>query len=275
MVVAGLAGSAAVWGDSEAVLDRYTSIPQRNAFALKPPPPPPEPVKPAPSPPAITLKLTAIVSLPPTKKAILLVSQPGKPPESKVLAENQAENGVEVKSINPETGSVKVAVNGEESELNFDKDGVKPTLGAALSSAPAPPPAPVSASALFASAANGKPSTAIGPASGASLASYLQQASKVASSSAGSPPPVASLGYGGVPGGLPNPIAGQTFRFDGGATTPAAQQKWPPEEPVTHEQSIIHMEILRELQRTGKMALPPLPPTMMTPPDLMPPVAAP
>jgi hypothetical protein len=270
VVIAGLAGVAAAWANSDAVLDRYTSIPQRNAFALKPAPPPPEPVRPVAPPPAITLKLTAIISLAPTKKAILLVSQPGKPPESKVLAENQLESGVEVKDINAEAGTVKVMVNGEETDLNFDKDGIKPTFTAAASAGPVAGVAPVSATSLFANAANGKATPPIGAASGNSLSSFLKQASSAASSGAGTLAPIATHGYGGYGGGvggMPSPISGQAFRFDGNAATAAPQPKWPPEQQVSQEQSIIHMEILRELQRSGKMSLPPLPPTVMSQPQ--------
>jgi hypothetical protein len=263
-LAAGLAwlATADARANQDAVLDRFTSIPQRNAFGLKPPAPV-VPVEVKAPPPAVTVQLTGIITLLSNKKAILVVNQQGKAPESKVMAENQSEGVVEVKEINAEAGTVKLVVSGNEVELNFEKNGVKPPSGAAPGN-PALAGAGSTATALFSGAATAKTDDkSIGsPAQAGSLASFLRQASATSSTKANTLTPM-----GGVPGmgGVGSPIAGQAFRFDGAANAGQLQPKWPPETPVTREESEIYIEIARELNKNSKIPMPPMPPTAINP----------
>ena len=268
---AGVALSAA----PDAAVDRFAGIPDRNAFGLRPPPPPPPPPKVEPPPPAVKVQITGLLDFKVRKTAILLVTEMGKNPVSVVLGENESEGPVTVKSIDAENGKIRIALNQTDTELDIEKDGVKPTaaggkadfqMGGPVETTPRP-----SASQIFAGVASSN-APAVPAVGRGNLASYLRQASEGASkSSAHAPAPI----FGGV-GGLPHGgLAGaHTFRFDGPPTTGPTQPNWPPEQPVSYEESIIHMELLRTLKETGKMELPPLPPTMLTPghEEEMPPV---
>jgi hypothetical protein len=76
-------------------------------------------------PPKITLtgittilgKKVTFLTVPPTK--------PGAAPESVMLAEGQAQNEIEVKTIDEKAGVVQVVNHGEPETLDFDKDGAK------------------------------------------------------------------------------------------------------------------------------------------------------
>jgi hypothetical protein len=96
-------------------------------------------------PPKITLTgITTILG----KKVTFLTTppvKPGTPPESVMLAEGQAQNEIEVKSIDEKAGVVQVINHGEPETLDFEKNGAKPsgpapgtplTLPAPIPSAP-------------------------------------------------------------------------------------------------------------------------------------------
>ncbi|MCX8156141.1 MAG: hypothetical protein N3J91_06825 [Verrucomicrobiae bacterium] len=270
-----LAGGLTLPAANDPVMDRFAGIPDRNAFGLRPPPPPPPPPKPEPPPPAIKVQITGLLDFKVRKTAILLVSELGKNPVSIVLGENESEGPVTVKSIDAENGKIRIALNNTDTELDIEKDGVKPLagsgkadfqIGGPVEQTPRP-----SASQLFAGVASaGAP--AVPAVDRNNLAAYLRQASEGASKSAASAPAPLFGGAGGSPyGGL---AGSHTFRFDGPPTSGPTQPNWPPEQPVSYEESIIHMELLRTIKDTGKVELPPLPPTILTPghEEEMPPV---
>lgn len=248
------------------VMDRFAGIPDRNAFGLRPPPPPPPPPKPEPPPPAVKVQITGLLDFKVRKTAILLVTELGKNPVSVVLGENESEGPVTVKSIDAENGKIRIALNNADTELDIEKDGIKPTasggkadfqMGGPVEPAPRP-----SASQIFAGVASAN-APAVPTVDRGNLASFLRQASEGASKSAAHAPAPLFGGVGGLP---PAGLAGShTFRFDGPPTSGPTQPNWPPEQAVSYEESIIHMELLRTLKETGKMELPPLPPTILTP----------
>ncbi len=108
---------------AESQEERYNTISQRNAFGLKPPPEPPPP--PPPPAPTTTVKLTGIIKLNNNRRAVLLIQEQGKQPESKVLTEQQTSGPVEVLAIDPDEGTVKIKNGDQEVTLNMVKDGVK------------------------------------------------------------------------------------------------------------------------------------------------------
>lgn len=140
---AGYAASAERSEDSP-----YNAIIERNIFNLHPPPPlvrPEDMVKKTPPP---DIKLTGITTIVGRKVAFLTIPpmKPGSPPESMMLAEGQAQNDIEVKSIDEKAGVVEVSNHGEIQPLDFDHNGVKPTGAPPPSGGPGPgnfpPPAP-------------------------------------------------------------------------------------------------------------------------------------
>jgi len=115
----------------------YNAIVERNVFNLHAPPPavnPADLVKKTP-PPNVTLtgittilgKKVTFLTAPPTK--------PGSPPDAMMLAEGQAQDDIEVKSIDEKAGVVQIINHGEPETLDFEHNGAK------TSSAPAGAPA--------------------------------------------------------------------------------------------------------------------------------------
>lgn len=270
------AGMAALQaGAAEPVMDRFAGIPDRNAFGLRPPPPPAPPPKPEPPPPALKVQVTGLLDFKVRKTAILLVTESGQNPVSMVLGENESQGPITVKSIDAENGKIRILLNNTDTELDFEKDGIKPTASGGKAEfqlgGPAEPAPRPSASQIFAGAASANAPTVPNVNRG-QLASFLRQASETANkSAANAPAPLFGGGLGHNPAGL---AGSHTFRFDGNPTAGPTQPNWPPEQPVSYEESIIHIEILRTLKETGKMELPPLPPTILTPghDEEMPPV---
>ncbi|MGC8744738.1 MAG: hypothetical protein ACP5T0_12735 [Verrucomicrobiia bacterium] len=125
-------------GFAEMDANKYSAIPQRNAFNLREPEPPKPPEQP---PPPITVKLTGITTLLDTKRAFLLVEEQGKKPESKMLREGEKDGAVEVVQIDEVAGTVKIINSGKEMTLDFKKDGIKPPTAPAVPTTPpnAPP----------------------------------------------------------------------------------------------------------------------------------------
>ena len=129
----------AITPDSSA--DRYKSIPDQNAFRLKPPPPV-EPQTPALA-PLPKLILTGITTILGNKRVLLkalpATNAPGQQAkeESLILTEGQREGNVEVLNIDENAGSVRVNNSGTIMTLTFEKDGAK-----LQSPPPLPPGAP-------------------------------------------------------------------------------------------------------------------------------------
>jgi hypothetical protein len=124
-----LGASAIVVTSFGAAENPYSAIVERNVFNLHPPPPPLNPadlIKKTP-PPKITLTgITTILG----KKVTFLTIPPAKPgaaPESVMLAEGQAQNEIEVKSIDEKAGVVQVVNHGDPQTLDFEHDGSKIT----------------------------------------------------------------------------------------------------------------------------------------------------
>jgi hypothetical protein len=129
--------------------NRYDSIVERNVFNLHPAPPPVNPadlIKRTP-PPKITF--TGITTILGKKLALLTfpVSKPNTPPVSVMLAEGQAQDEIEVKSIDEKAGVVQIINHGEPQTLDFEHDAPKgsgpmPGTAPAPTALPAPTPAP-------------------------------------------------------------------------------------------------------------------------------------
>jgi hypothetical protein len=227
----------------------YRAIVDRNVFGLKSPPPPPDPEANKPPPPKITP--TGITTIFGNKRALFKVQMPARPPEpakeqSFILTEGQREGQIEVLEIDEKLGSIKFNNFGTVVTLTLEKDGAKlpNTPPAALP----PPGVPVPAGfAPPAAAANpytppGGTVTTIGGSS-AGLKSIPTRTLRL---------PSAPGGVGGVGGVTPQ-------------TTAPGQQ-------LTHEEQVILMEVERERtkQAVANGALPPLPPTELTPPGSTP-----
>jgi hypothetical protein len=121
--------------------ERYSDIPERNVFGLKPADSEPDsgPAKTAPP----KILLTGITTVLSNKLALLkalLPTAPGTPAKEKplMLAEGQRDGSIQVLQINEKTGSVRVNDSGTVMTLTFAKDGVKPTAGAAPGTASSP-----------------------------------------------------------------------------------------------------------------------------------------
>jgi hypothetical protein len=146
-----LLGASAIVLTSFGVTENpYNAIVERNVFNLHPPPPPVNPadlIKKTP-PPKITL--TGITTILGQKKTFLTYppTKPNTPPNSVMLAEGQAQDEIEVKSIDEKAGVVQIVNHGEPQTLDFEHDGAKPSgppsgmpAGSPMSF-PAPVPAP-------------------------------------------------------------------------------------------------------------------------------------
>ena len=117
----------------------YNAIIERNVFNLHPPPPPVNPadlVKKAPPPKVL---MTGISTLSGRKVVFLTLPplKPGGPPELLTLAEGQAQDEIEVKSIDDKAGVVQIVNHGEPQPLDFEHDSPKPT-GAPPGAIPSP-----------------------------------------------------------------------------------------------------------------------------------------
>ena len=133
-----------------ATVNPYNSIVERNVFNLHPPPPPINPadlIKKTPPPKILLTGITTILGL---KKAFLTypATKPNSPPNSVSLAEGQAQDEIEVKSIDENARVVQVINHGEPQTLDFENNGAKPSgppPGMNITSPmslPAPVPAP-------------------------------------------------------------------------------------------------------------------------------------
>ncbi len=134
----------------------YQVILTRNAFGLKPVPVV-EPAKPDEGPPP-NIKLTGLIGITIPKKAMLVVTPAGKG-NPLYLTVNEGEYSedslLQVVEIDELAGSVKIAMNGKTSVLDFVNNGIKN----AVAPAPIPtgvPPVPGTAVQLGSSVQSGK-----------------------------------------------------------------------------------------------------------------------
>jgi len=124
-----LSASAIVIIPSRAAENPYSPIVERNVFNLRPPPPPINPADLVQKKPAPKITLTGITTIL-GKKVTFLTTPPTKPgaaPEAIMLAEGQAQNEIEVKSIDEKAGVVQVVNHGEPETLDFETNGAKPS----------------------------------------------------------------------------------------------------------------------------------------------------
>ena len=274
MLVTGLllGGMGVSWGNMD---DRFGSIKQRNMFGLREPPPV-QNTAPPPPPPSTSVKLTGITCLFSIKKAILQVTEQGKPADSKIISEGSREGSVEVVEVNSEAGTVKIINNGQEVTLSFEKDGVKPTAG--------PPPAP----GMLAPPPPGLPLPGIpvGSPMPAAPQTSIPGAYNIPGLGGRSIPgstTVTPTGSGYIPGaygnpivsgagGVSSPVNGVAFRFDGsGSATPTLRDSTyvSPDTVIDREQQKILMEVNNKVyeqqqQNPGKSRVPPPPPLPQT-----------
>ena len=231
----------------------YAGIVDRNVFGLKPPPPPPDPEASKPPPPKITLQgITTILG---RKLVLMKVVVPPAKPGGKTeevpltLSVGQKSEDVEVLEIH-ETDPAWVKVNdyGTITNLNFKDNGVNLATAAPPGTPPAggprpgvPPPSPVPA------AGGG-----YAPNPGAYQGRTIPRTSRMSpGGGAAYNPGTAAPNYGGA--AAPNtysalPTAPVTTTSPGtvalnGLGAPASSiqpsRNWPPETPMTPEQSAI------------------------------------
>lgn len=141
-VLLGAASKAAV---ADTTSRPYDGIVERNVFNLHPPAPVVNPADLIPKTPPPKITLTGITTILGRKLTFLTTpgSKPGALPESVALAEGQAQNDIEVKTIDEKAGIVKVINHGESQTLDFEHDGAKPSgppAGAAPNATMFPPP---------------------------------------------------------------------------------------------------------------------------------------
>jgi hypothetical protein len=120
----------------------YRGIIDRNVFALKEIPPPPPPNPDANKPPAPPIQLVGITTLLGTPRAFLSVQLPAKGQEpakalSLMLTENQRDGEVECIKIDVENKTVLVSNYGSQTNLSFEKNGVKGSSSGGSGPAPA------------------------------------------------------------------------------------------------------------------------------------------
>jgi hypothetical protein len=284
----------------------YEPIVERNPFGLKPPPPPPtnEPPPPPPA-PAITVKLTGIISFLSGKKALLEITEPGgKNVKKPIMLEGERQDAIEVISIDVEHNLVKIKNAGVETNLTFEKIETAKAAPAGAPAAPgfvppgaprtfpaplgtpgaAPQPTLINPSASAGGAASGSGRNAIvtmgggggaatpAPAYGATPAAY-GGAAGYPGSTAGAATPSYNSGYPGVS------AAGAA----GAAATDASGLRQIPSRQIRTDipsptatskpMSVQDSQLLLELNRQANeiraqqtgRQLPPLPPTRFTP----------
>ena len=107
----------------------YEGIAERNVFHLHPPPLQPPMDIGSFRPPLPKITLAGTTSILGKKLALLTMpaAQPNALPESMMLAEGQAQEGIEIREIDEKAGIVKIINHGEPQTLDFDHDGAKPS----------------------------------------------------------------------------------------------------------------------------------------------------
>lgn len=238
----------------------YRVISEKNAFRLVPPPPPPPPVSTVPKEPPTNVKFmgTSGVGKEITAWFAIDKKDPKNPAPIYVsLAPGQRESaagmgGLELVELNDAEGSAKIRYNDEQRIVSIEK---APKTGGPAGPGPIPgqPMIPTFGGAPF----NPVPSA---PAASA-LANPV--GGQVNSSALAVPPP--SLPVNTLQG-----IPTRTMR-SGALANPTPE---PTARPLTYEESVVNMEVLREMTKKQVNAgqLPPLPPTPLTPSQAVPPV---
>jgi hypothetical protein len=231
----------------------YQEIVVRNVFALTNPPPPPDPAATKPPPPKITLTgITTILGKPRALMKVLIPAKPGTKQEEQsfILAVGQRDGDIEVLEIDDKAGIVKVNDFGTITNLSFENNGVKlasgPPLG--IPGAGGLPPGMPGAGGLPNA---GQPRTMPG------------RPMRLNPSGAA----VSPTSYGGMPtytadGSAPASATPGTVALGGlgtSASTPRAQQNWPPETPMTPEQATI-MEAAHAIKNQKAISQGDLPP---------------
>ncbi len=231
--------------------ERFNTIKQRNMFGLKDPPPPPEP--PPEPPPTTTVKITGTMKLMGTKRAILLVQEQGKQPESKIFKEGETIGAIEVKEIDPAGGTAKIVNNGREMTISLSKDGVTPAAGPA---AGAPATAAVPGGAPGSTPFPAIPNPAMNAAANAMAARSFGNANN-GNNTAGTP---FAGGAGFAPGvhqpvgaSVGSPVAGINFKFDKSEQNPVYNAN-PNPGILTYEEQIA-MALFQELENQKKPKL--------------------
>lgn len=228
----------------------YRAISEKNAFRLVPPPqpPPPTPTKPLEPPTNVKFMGTSGVGNDITAWFAIDKKDPKNPAPIYVsLApgeRNSAEGmgGLELVQLNDAEGSAKILYNGESRTVAMEK---APKGGGGGGPAPGQPMIPTFGGAPFTPVPSAPPASVLANPVGGQF------------QPGGSAVPAPTLPVNtlqGIPsrsirsGALANP--------SGDATT----------KPMTYEQSVVHMEVLRELtkEQVNKGTLPPLPPTPLT-----------
>lgn len=262
-----LAGASLLTGSTFADTDNpYAGIVDRNVFQLRPPVLVPPPTNMPPPAPTSKLTLTGITTIFGKPRAMFTAQGTGKPQdagreEHYSLTVGQRAEGIEVLSIDPKKGVVRLKNNGVVETLDFINNGAK-LIASAAPAGRGPAPAP-----NFAAARSG---------SNRQLPAYSQGGNSMPTSARGNPYsyPSAPASYAQQSGAYQQPaVVGGNFR------TLQAQQN-------QHVQQIdpVMQTIIIEKQRQETMDavlrgdMPPLPPTPITPegsPDLAPPAMPP
>ena len=268
-----LLGTVVLGGTTVSVLadlrdNPYQSIVSRNAFALKPPPPPAPPPDPNQQPPsAVEVFLTGISTLGGTKKVLLQVVDKAKKPDFlPPLVEGDAQDRIEVVSIDPEQGAVVIKIDGVEKQLTFDKNAPKPSASPApaMPGAPIPTPPPIPNPAL-ASAASANPAPSRSGVVVGGATSYAPTAAPLANTSSAdmstARPLRTDAGASSVLIGGPSGSSSASGSTSA-STTPAATPAMSAEQAIA---AINRQKQMRqELEAAGvprSMLGPPLPPT--------------
>jgi hypothetical protein len=136
-----LAGALAGYPTDAVGDDRYQSIPIRNAFALREPPPPPTNIVSLPSTPPPKIVVTGLTDLGGVRKALLEISDSGKPLTRVILAEGDTMDAICVLRIDLPANRVKIRVRETESFLNLEapKASASPAPPAPAQPSPAGP----------------------------------------------------------------------------------------------------------------------------------------
>ncbi len=110
----------------------YHRISTRNLFGIRPPPPPTAPPEPTPEPPKERpdFFLSGFTRIGGKSRAFIAYQPKGKPMEfPEALMEGVEVDGITLLGIDPSLDSVQIQYNGEPITLDFEKNGMKGTVG--------------------------------------------------------------------------------------------------------------------------------------------------
>lgn len=236
----------------------YTGIVDRNVFQLRPPVLVPPPTNmPAPPPPASKLTLTGITTIFGKTRALFTAQGTGKPQEAGKqefysLAVGQRADGIEVLSIDPKKGVVRLRNNGVEETLDFINNGARAVASAGQ---PGLPGAQVAAAGA--------------PGRGAAVRQIPTSTPNVSNPAsvarnAGYPSTGSLTGGGGVYGGTVGNYQGGTLVGTPTARQPFRNPHMPEIDPAT-QAIMIELERERTREAVTRGEMPPLPPTPLMP----------